>query len=477
MKLKNILTYSGFIGILILSSCSKKTSIGDETPTTPPPKAPTAYAITETFESGSKGSYALDSVQLLTGKWTLSDALLGNLAADAKDGAKSVRLRTGYLSMNFDIAGTQMIYVSHAKYGTDASSTWQLLASTDGGKTFSQLGMDITETSTTLVTDSFKVNTTGKIRFQIKKAGTTRINIDDIIFKGTGDPGITVGGADTDPVDNGGTSASPGRGTPDAGADAPPAGGDNSNLLFGNPSGATANLVSAENYLIDQKYYTESYSMTRGTPNWVSWHLDPNNFTGAASRKDDFASFTGLPANWYQVQSNSYSGSGFDRGHNCPSGDRTSSNTANSATFLMTNMIPQAPNNNQKTWESFESYLRAQALNGYEVYVIMGSYGTGGIGSASASVVNTINNGKVTVPANVWKVAVLLKTGDNDISRVSSSTRVIAINTPNINSTNPSWKNYIVSVRDIESATGYNLLSNLPQNIQDVVEKVKDPGN
>ena len=143
----------------------------------------------------------------------------------------------------------------------------------------------------------------------------------------------------------------------------------------------------------------------------------------------------------------------------------------------MTNMIPQAPNNNQKTWESFESYLRAQALNGYEVYVIMGSYGTGGIGSASASVVNTINNGKVTVPANVWKVAVLLKTGDQDISRVSSSTRVIAINTPNINSTNPSWKNYIVSVRDIESATGYNLLSNLPQNIQDVVEKVKDPGN
>ena len=217
--------------------------------------------------------------------------------------------------------------------------------------------------------------------------------------------------------------------------------------------------------------------MSRGTPNWVSWHLDPANFDGTASRKDDFASFTGLPADWYQVQSSSYSGSGFDRGHNCPSGDRTSSSTANSATFLMTNMIPQAPNNNQKTWESFESYLRAQALNGYEVYVIMGSYGTGGIGSASASVVKTINNGKITVPSNVWKVAVLLKKGDNDISRVSSSTRVIAINTPNVNSTSASWKDYIVTVRDIEGATGYNLLSSLPQGIQNVVEKVKDTGN
>ncbi|WP_255412675.1 DNA/RNA non-specific endonuclease [Chitinophaga sp. S165] len=39
-----------------------------------------------------------------------------------------------------------------------------------------------------------------------------------------------------------------------------------------------------------------------------------------------------------------------DRGHNCPSADRTST-TANSSTFLMTNMIPQAPQNNQQTWE------------------------------------------------------------------------------------------------------------------------------
>jgi len=138
-------------------------------------------------------------------------------------------------------------------------------------------------------------------------------------------------------------------------------------------------------------------------------------------------------------------------------------------------MIPQAPNTNHKTWECFETYLRAQALNGYEVYVSMSSYGTGGIGAASASVVNTINNGKVTVPANVWKVAVLLKTGDNDISCVTNATRVIAINTPNINSTSANWKDYIVTVRGIKNATGYNLLSNLPQNIQDVVEKLIDP--
>jgi len=57
MKFKNILIYSGLIGILNLSACSKKTTISEEIPVNIP-KPPTAYAITETFESGNKGSYA-----------------------------------------------------------------------------------------------------------------------------------------------------------------------------------------------------------------------------------------------------------------------------------------------------------------------------------------------------------------------------------------------------------------------------------
>jgi endonuclease G len=477
MTIKTILLSFALAGIISNFSCSKKTIINPETPVVTAP-LPAAYSITEDFESGTKGGYAIDSIQLNTGKWTFSDALIGNLATDAKSGAKSVRIRTGYLGMNFDIAGLSKIYIKHAKFGSDANSTWQLLMSTDGGKTYNQLGSDITESQTVLVTDSFTVAATAKVRFQIKKAGTTRINIDDITFKGQGDPGIIIGAPDTNPIDTTKTSTpTAGRGTPVAGADAPPAAGDNSNLLLGNPSGALASVTVAENYLIDMKYYSESYSMTKGRPNWVSWHLDATNFTGAVSRKDDFASFTELPGGWYQAQSNSYSGSGFDRGHNCPSGDRTSSSEANSATFLMTNMIPQAPNNNQKTWEGFESYIRSQVLSGNEAYVIMGSYGSGGIGSASTSVVMSINNGKINVPANVWKVVVIMSKGDNDISRVNMNTRVIAINTPNVNTANADWKQYIVTVRDIEAQTGYNLLSSLPQTVQDAVEKVKAPVN
>jgi endonuclease G len=78
------------------------------------------------------------------------------------------------------------------------------------------------------------------------------------------------------------------------------------------------------------------------------------------------------------------------------------------------------------------------------------------------------------VPSHVWKVAVIVPKGDGDASRVSATTRVIAVNTPNVNTINSDWKQYRVTVREIETATGYNLLSNLPQQIQDAVETKKD---
>ena len=249
---------------------------------------------------------------------------------------------------------------------------------------------------------------------------------------------------------------------------------DGDNLLLGNPSNAVHSVSSPDNYLMDSGYYILSYNRDRGEPNWVSWYLGSSSL-GSTDRSNDFRADPSLPAGWYQVQATSYSGSGFDRGHNCPSADRTSSVAANSSTFLMTNMIPQAPNNNQHTWANFENYLRDLVQEGDEVYIVMGSYGEGGTGSKSYQ--TTIDNGHVTVPAHIWKVAVVLPNGDNDLSRITETTRVIAIDTPNTNSINSKWQTYLTSVDDIEKATGYDLLSNVSVPIQKVIEAKVDSGN
>lgn len=242
------------------------------------------------------------------------------------------------------------------------------------------------------------------------------------------------------------------------------------NMAMGNPSGAN---TSYANYLINKAQYSMSYNSYRGTPNWVSWHLS-SAWLGSTPRQDDFRADNSLPSNFYKVTSSDYTGSGFDRGHNCPSADRTLTVTDNSATFLMSNMIPQAPTNNQQTWANLENYCRTLVNQGNELYVIMGSYGTGGTGSSGYK--TTIANGKVTVPNRIWKVIVVLPVGTNDVSRVTTSTRVIAVDTPNSTSISSSWGTYRTTVDAIEAATGYNILSNVSSSIQSVIEAKVDNG-
>jgi DNA/RNA endonuclease G (NUC1) len=244
-----------------------------------------------------------------------------------------------------------------------------------------------------------------------------------------------------------------------------------SNTAMGNPSGAVYDIAFPDNYLMVIPQYTISYNNTKHTPNWVSWHLS-STWLGGIDRQNDFRANPDLPAGWYQVGSSEFSGSGFDRGHMCPSADRTFSVADNSATFLMTNMIPQSPDNNENTWADLESYCRSLVSAGNELYIIDGPYGQGGTGSNGFK--NTVGN-NVVVPSDAWKVIMVLPNGANDLSRVTISTRLIAVKMPNNQncSTHP-WSYYRTSVDAIETLTGYDFFSNVPTNIQNVIEAKVD---
>lgn len=244
--------------------------------------------------------------------------------------------------------------------------------------------------------------------------------------------------------------------------------GSGVHLALGNPSSAVNNTYYYWNYLISKPQFALSYHSKRGTPNWVSWHLDPT-WLGSASRSSSFTIDYDVPSAWSRITSDDYKYTGFDRGHNCPSADRTYSSSDNQATFKMSNIIPQAPDNNQGPWASLENYCRDLVDQGYELYVISGSYGTGGTGSNGYA--KTIANGKVTVPNRTWKVIVVLPWGSNDVSRISTNTRVIAVDMPNAQGIRPyHWTTYKTTVDAIESRMGYNLLSNVPSSIQSVIE-------
>ena len=398
-----------------------------------------ATILSEGFEAGGKTAYAAGNVTLGSGSWYLNDALTGNTTSDRKTGSYSARVRnTGTVRMNFNVSSAGIFTVQHAKYGTDGTSTFQLWKSTNSGSSWTQVGSTVTTSSTTLTTATFTVNSSVATRFELRKisGGANRINFDSISIT---DYGTTPTPTPTPPPSS------------------------SVHLTMGNPSNAVTSTSYPTNYLMEKAQYAMSYHRDNGRPNWVSWHLD-DSWIGSTPRQDDFRPDTTLPAGWYQVQATDFSGSGYDRGHMCPSADRTKTVADNSSTFLMTNMVAQAPDNNQRGWATLETYCRTTAGSTNELYIISGGYGTSGY----------LANGNVAIPSSTWKVIMVLPKGTNDVSRVTTSTRLIAIVMPNQNGISTDWRSFRVSVDYVESLTGYDFFSNVSDSIENVIEATVD---
>jgi endonuclease G len=236
-------------------------------------------------------------------------------------------------------------------------------------------------------------------------------------------------------------------------------------LILGTPSGATPDVANENNYLMPKPQYTISYNRSKATPNWVAWRLD-SSWIGTTQRQDDYRPDPALPSGWYQVQNADYSGSGYDRGHMCPSGDRTNSIPNNSATFLMTNFVPQLSANNQGPWEDLESYCRTLAGSGNELYIITGPVGN----------IGTIAGGRIVVPQYTWKVVLVLPNGSNDLSRINKGTRAFGIIVPNFPPVDMQapWRNFRVTVDQVEQLTGYDFFTAIPKNTQEMIERRRD---
>jgi DNA/RNA endonuclease G (NUC1) len=243
-------------------------------------------------------------------------------------------------------------------------------------------------------------------------------------------------------------------------------------LTMGNPTNAVASASEPDNYLMEKPEFALSYNRDLGRPNWVSWHLS-TEWIGSLDRVDSFRPDPAVPPDWYRVQSFDFAGSGFDRGHMTPNADRDKETSIpiNQATFLMSNMVAQSPDNNQGPWANLENDLRALVDLGNEIYVVAGPAGSGGSGSVGGRT-TTLAGDHVTVPASTWKVALVIPAGaGDDTSRVSCTTQVIAVIMPNVQGIrNTPWQNYLTTANAIEALTGYHFFTSLSPSLQQCVK-------
>jgi len=284
---------------------------------------------------------------------------------------------------------------------------------------------------------------------------------------GTGGSGGSSGAAGT----NGGAGRAGSAGTPDAGTPVD-AQSDRSTVDvagdacvgMGPPNvelGTPTDSDPSDDVVLDHTYFVLSYNPTYYDPNWVSWHLGTDDI-GSTARQDNFASDTLLPAMYYRVKATDYQGSGYDRGHMSPSADNTASVMQNSASFLMTNMLPQFHELNAGPWERLETFERSLALTDKkQVYIIAGPI----FDAAPAKI-----GPGVAVPKSCFKILVALDSGQGPCD-VTLNTPIYAVIMPNEKTTTGTpWGDYTTSIDAIEAATGYDFLSGVPLNVQAAIE-------
>jgi DNA/RNA endonuclease G (NUC1) len=227
-------------------------------------------------------------------------------------------------------------------------------------------------------------------------------------------------------------------------------------MQLGSPSNATADTNNHDHYLIQRSVEAIDYSDNLGEPNWASWDLTASDI-GTNARSTSFFTDTNLPPNFYWVTTGDYTHSGFDRGHMCPSADRTDTEADNDAVFFMSNIVPQNSINNSGVWAQFEGYCRS-LLSTNELLIIAGPSGFNG------SLINT--NGPVYIPGYVWKIVVAVPLGSGTaLSRITSATRVITIKIPNTDEATNTWPFYVTSANQIQVDTGFTFFTALPLDV------------
>lgn len=254
---------------------------------------------------------------------------------------------------------------------------------------------------------------------------------------------------------------------PRVGASSPSIASDE--MLLGNADNATENTQNRDHYLLRRSGFTASYNDTLRFPNWVSWRLAKADIGDV--ERGQFKPDTALPNDFTRVTPSDYTNTGFDRGHNCPSKDRTRNREDNDGVFVMTNITPQTHAMNAGPWENLESYCRTLAQQGNELYIVCG-HGFNG------SRHRTTGPQNIAVPDWGWKVVVVIpEASGDDRQRITTQTRVIAVKMPNINGIDSDpWNKYTTTPADLERATGLRLFSGLTPAVAAALRQTRDAG-
>jgi len=198
--------------------------------------------------------------------------------------------------------------------------------------------------------------------------------------------------------------------------------------------------------------YMVGYSENYKTPIWAAYRLfnanDPQRYPRPTRFRVDKRTLS-------RIKHEDYTGSGYDRGHMAPNYAISTrfGKEAQKETFYMSNVCPQMPKLNQQTWEALEGIEANVYANEFsEIWTI--------VGPIFKSNPKTLPRG-VSIPDKFFKI--ILDTEGDNIS-------VLAVIMKQADFGEHSISDFIVTVDSIETLTGLDFFSDLPDSVENAVE-------
>ena len=133
-------------------------------------------------------------------------------------------------------------------------------------------------------------------------------------------------------------------------------------------------------------------------PAWVAYTLSPSHALGCVTRSNAFAADASLPDN-ARSEPKDFVGTGYDIGHQAPNGDMSWDPKVERESFILSNMIPQAPSFNRGIWKLLETSIRSWATDLGHTYTIY-------VGPIYNSADRRIGANRVVVPHGFYKIVV-----------------------------------------------------------------------
>ena len=203
---------------------------------------------------------------------------------------------------------------------------------------------------------------------------------------------------------------------------------------------------------------TIGYDPARREPLWVCYRVDKENVGLKGLTKRKFVPDPELSRE-DSAWDEDYRGSGFDRGHMAPfaSVRRPSDSRPEVESCYFSNICPQRPNLNRGSWAGLEARIRRWAVQHGRVYVMVGpEFGPNP---------SKVPSGRVAIPEAFFMVVARM---------ADDGPRVLAfVMAQDVNDPKGSFEPYLVSVREVEKATGLDFFSALPRAVQDRLETTR----